>query len=59
MQVKKRQGEIMNKLTTVAMTIAAIWIGGCAMIHDGKGWEHTGDPETHQDDQPYILEHKH
>ncbi len=49
----------MNKLTIVVMIIAAIWIVGCSSMHDGKGWEHTGDSETHQDDQPYIIEHKH
>ncbi len=49
----------MNKLLAVAIMIAAIWIASCAKMHDGKSWEHTGDSETHQDDQPYIFEHKH
>lgn len=49
----------MNRLTTVAMVLAAIWIGGCSAMHDGQGWEHTGNSETHENDQPDILEHQH
>ena len=46
-------------LTVFAMALAAIWISGCSSLHDGQGREHTGDSETSQEDQPYILEHKH
>jgi len=31
----------------------------CSSMHDGKGWEHEGDPNTHADTTPYIFEHKH
>lgn len=47
----------MKKL--MAMMMAAIWISGCSSLHDGKGWEHTGDSSTHENDQPNILEHRH
>jgi hypothetical protein len=48
-----------GKWILVAMALSSLWIGGCSIMHDGKGWEHTGNPETHQDNQPYILEHQH
>ena len=49
----------MKKLTVLSMVLAVTWIGGCSTMHDRKGWEHAGDAETHQDNQPYTLEHKH
>ncbi len=49
----------MNKITGVAMILATTWVSSCSILHDEKGWEHQGDSETHQDSQPYILEHKH
>jgi hypothetical protein len=48
-----------GKWILVAIALSSLWISGCSTMHNGKGWEHTGDPETHQDDQPYILEHQH
>jgi outer membrane murein-binding lipoprotein Lpp len=42
-----------------AIVLSVLWISGCSSMHDGQGWDHSGDPETHQDDQPYTLEHKH
>jgi len=37
----------------------AMALNGCASLHDDKGWEHEGDPETHQDSSPYLFEHRH
>lgn len=34
-------------------------LNGCASMHDDQGWEHLGDPETHQDTTPYIFKHEH
>jgi len=31
----------------------------CASLHDGTGWEHEGNSESHQDSIPYIFEHRH
>ena len=42
-----------------AIVLSVLWLSGCSSMHDGQGWEHAGEPETHQDDQPYTLEHKH
>jgi len=41
------------------MLLLLLATAGCAPLHDGAGWEHTGDPATHQDASPYILEHRH
>jgi hypothetical protein len=49
----------MNKIMVFTMILTAFWISSCSSLHDGKDWEHMGDPETHQEDQHYILEHKH
>lgn len=47
-----------NPLLLAAILIA-VWSSGCASLHDGKGWEHGGNPSTHQDATPYVFEHKH
>ncbi len=36
-----------------------VLLSGCSALHDGAGWEHTGDPVTHQDESPYVFEHRH
>ncbi|GAV20615.1 hypothetical protein MMIC_P1587 [Mariprofundus micogutta] len=49
----------MNKMLAVAMVLVATWIGGCSSMHDGKGWEHKGDPITHENNQSDVFEHRH
>jgi len=49
----------MNKVMIITIVVISAWLGGCSSLHDGQGWEHTGDPVTHEDTQPYILEHDH
>jgi len=39
--------------------LMALFSSGCSGMHDGKGWEHSGDPATHEDSKPYIFEHEH
>jgi len=41
------------------LIFGALLMSGCSSLHDGKGWEHEGDPETHADSTPYLFEHKH
>ncbi|MDX8390367.1 MAG: hypothetical protein R8M38_07735 [Mariprofundaceae bacterium] len=49
----------MNRSILFIIVTAAMWLASCASMHDKKGWDHTGDPKTHQDNQPYLLEHRH
>lgn len=39
--------------------LATAGMSGCAKLHDDKGWEHEGDPGSHEDATPYIFEHRH
>ncbi len=48
----------MDKTIILVVFLSALLMG-CTGLHDSKGWEHTGDPETHQDSKPYILKHEH
>jgi len=48
----------MNRWMGMLM-VAALLMSGCSSLHDGEGWEHEGDPETHSDSKPYLFEHKH
>jgi len=49
----------MKKLVLAMGLMLIFTLSGCASMHDGQGWEHMGDPETHQDSSPYIFEHDH
>jgi hypothetical protein len=42
----------MSKLILVLGVVVSL--SGCAMFHDGSGWEHDMNPESGS-----ILEHKH
>ncbi len=55
MVIKPQSGLCLLLMAFAAMLV----MSGCSALHDGSGWEHTGDPVTHQDTQPYILEHDH
>ncbi|MDQ6963217.1 MAG: hypothetical protein Q9M28_11945 [Mariprofundaceae bacterium] len=48
----------MKKIMIVFFLVSTNWLAGCNM-HDGKGWEHTGNENTDTVSSPYILEHKH
>ncbi len=43
----------------MALCLLSLLMLGCRSLHDGQGWEHMGDPQTHQDEQPYVLKHEH
>jgi len=43
----------------VVSTLLTATFSGCTSLHDGKGWEHEGSPESHQNLTPYIFEHRH
>ena len=42
----------MSKLALVLWVVVSL--SGCAMFHDGSGWEHNMDEQSES-----ILEHKH
>lgn len=48
----------MKRIIFIAILFSA-FLMGCTSLHDNKGWEHTGDSETHQDSEPYVLKHEH
>jgi len=47
----------------IGLVIFTFWallgLNGCSSLHNGQGWEHKGNAETHEDSSPYLLEHKH
>jgi len=50
----------MKKTMMIFLLISFAFLTGCSM-HDGKGWEHTGDSTTNTDSpsEPYLLKHEH
>jgi len=50
---------MLNKNVLLIITFMALWLTGCAFMHDGQGWDHEGDATTHEDSTPYLFDHKH
>jgi len=47
------------KRVILILFFGSFMIVGCSNMHDGQGWEHEGDSNTHENSTPYLFEHKH
>ena len=48
-----------NNHFLLAAIFIALLSSGCASMHDDQGWDHMGNPTTHEDDASSIFEHRH